>query len=74
MHSNAESRAREFLDQIMREYSQSLPRDILMVNVTPVIGTHVGPERAGICRGDGLTHDLRSAEELRDLGGRLMPA
>jgi DegV family protein with EDD domain len=47
MHSNAESRARKFLDQIMREYGQSLPRDILMVNVTPVIGTHVGPNALG---------------------------
>ena len=47
MHSNAESRARTFLDQIMREYGQSLPRDILMVNVTPVIGTHVGPNALG---------------------------
>jgi len=48
MHSNAESRARAFLDQIMRENSQSLPRDILMVNVTPVIGTHVGPNALGL--------------------------
>lgn len=47
MHSNAESRARKFLDQILREYGQSLPRDILMVNVTPVIGTHVGPNALG---------------------------
>jgi DegV family protein with EDD domain len=47
MHSNAESRARKFLDQMMREYGQSLPRDILMVNVTPVIGTHVGPNALG---------------------------
>jgi DegV family protein with EDD domain len=48
MHSNAESRSRAFTDQIMREYSQSLPRDILMVNVTPVIGTHVGPNALGL--------------------------
>ena len=47
MHSNAESRARAFLDQIMRDYSPSLPRNILMVNVTPVIGTHVGPNALG---------------------------
>jgi DegV family protein with EDD domain len=47
MHSNAETRARAFLDRLMREHSQSLPRDILMVNVTPVIGTHVGPNALG---------------------------
>lgn len=47
MHSGAESRAHEFLDQIMREFGRSLPRDILMVNVTPVIGTHVGPNALG---------------------------
>ncbi len=47
MHSGAEARAHEFLDQIMREFGRSLPRDILMVNVTPVIGTHVGPNALG---------------------------
>jgi len=47
MHSGVEARAREFLDAIMREHSLSLPRDILMVNVTPVIGTHVGPNAVG---------------------------
>ena len=48
MHSNDPSRARAFLDRMMREHSQSLPRDILMVNVTPVIGTHVGPNALGL--------------------------
>jgi fatty acid kinase fatty acid binding subunit len=47
LHSGIESRAREFLKAIMQEHSQSLPRDILMVNVTPVIGTHVGPNAVG---------------------------
>ena len=47
LHTGAEARAREFLNQIMNEMSQSLPRDILMVNVTTVIGTHVGPNALG---------------------------
>jgi DegV family protein with EDD domain len=47
LHTNAEARAREFLNQLMNEMSQSLPRDILMVNVTTVIGTHVGPNGLG---------------------------
>ena len=46
LHTGAEGRAREFLGRIMRESSPSLPRDILLVNVTPVIGAHVGPECA----------------------------
>jgi DegV family protein with EDD domain len=47
LHTGAEGRAREFLGRIMRESSRSLPRDILMVNVTPVIGAHVGPNGLG---------------------------
>ena len=47
LHTGAEACAREFLNQIMNEMSQSLPRDILMVNVTTVIGTHVGPNGLG---------------------------
>lgn len=47
LHTGAEARAREFLNSIMMEYSQFIPRDILMVNVTPVIGTHVGPKGLG---------------------------
>jgi fatty acid-binding protein DegV len=31
----------------MQKASQSVPRDILMVNVTTVIGTHVGPNGLG---------------------------
>ena len=41
------TRAREFLNRLMMEMNQSLPRDILMVNVTTVIGTHVGPNGLG---------------------------
>jgi DegV family protein with EDD domain len=47
LHTGAEPRARKFLNSIMMEYSQFIPRDILMVNVTPVIGTHVGPKGLG---------------------------
>jgi fatty acid-binding protein DegV len=47
LHTGAERRARGFLNQLMREASQSLPREILMVNVTPVIGAHVGPNGLG---------------------------
>lgn len=47
MHSGAEARARQFLDAIMREYGRTLPRDILLVNVTTVIGTHAGPNALG---------------------------
>lgn len=47
LHTGAETRAREFLSALMQKASQSVPRDILMVNVTTVIGTHVGPNGLG---------------------------
>jgi DegV family protein with EDD domain len=47
LHSGLESRARAFLDVLMQKASQSVPRDILLVNVTTVIGTHVGPHGLG---------------------------
>ena len=47
LHTGAEPRAKEFLNELMLKVSQSVPRDILMVNVTPVIGTHVGPNGLG---------------------------
>jgi DegV family protein with EDD domain len=47
LHTGAESRAKEFLNELMQQASQSVPRDILMVNVTTVIGTHVGPNGLG---------------------------
>jgi DegV family protein with EDD domain len=47
LHTGAEQRAREFLNALMQKSSQSVPRDILMVNVTTVIGTHVGPNGLG---------------------------
>lgn len=47
LHTGAEKRAKEFLTRMMGEISQSIPRDILMLNVTPIIGTHVGPYGLG---------------------------
>jgi DegV family protein with EDD domain len=47
LHTGAEPRAKEFLGALMQKASQSVPRDILMVNVTTVIGTHVGPNGLG---------------------------
>jgi fatty acid kinase fatty acid binding subunit len=47
LHTGAGPRAREFLNELMQRASQSVPRDILMVNVTPVIGTHIGPNGLG---------------------------
>ena len=47
LHTGAEPRAKEFLNTLMQRASQSVPRDILMVNVTTVIGTHVGPNGLG---------------------------
>jgi len=47
LHTGAESRAKAFLGELMQRASQSVPRDILIVNVTTVIGTHVGPNGLG---------------------------
>jgi DegV family protein with EDD domain len=47
LHTGAETRAKQFLNTVMQNASQSVPRDILMVNVTPLIGTHVGPNGLG---------------------------
>jgi DegV family protein with EDD domain len=47
LHTGAEARAKEFLNTLMQKASQFMPRDILMVNVTTVIGTHVGPNGLG---------------------------
>ena len=47
LHTNAENRAHKLLNELMETVSQSIPRDILMINVTTVIGTHVGPNGLG---------------------------
>ena len=47
LHTGAEARAKEFLNMVMEKAIRSMPREILMVNVTPTIGTHVGPNGLG---------------------------
>jgi DegV family protein with EDD domain len=47
MHTNAEHRARFLLDGIMARNPTAAPREILFSNVTPVIGTHLGPNAVG---------------------------
>jgi len=47
LHTNAESRARQLLNELMNRVRKSIPRDILFVNVTAVIGTHLGPNGIG---------------------------
>jgi fatty acid-binding protein DegV len=47
MHTNAEPRARKLLNEMMSRVPQFVPRDILFVNVTAVIGTHLGPNGLG---------------------------
>ncbi|NWG33888.1 MAG: DegV family protein [Chloroflexi bacterium] len=47
LHTGAEPRAKEFLDALMQNASRFVPREILMVNVTTVIGTHVGSNGLG---------------------------
>ncbi len=47
LHTGAEMRARAFLSRLMDESARGLPRDILIVNVTTVIGAHVGPNGLG---------------------------
>ncbi len=47
LHTSAEPRAKEFLDKMMQKASKSMPRDILMLNVTTIIGTHLGPNGLG---------------------------
>jgi fatty acid-binding protein DegV len=47
LHTNAETRALDFLSQLSTRHSNYLPVDIKIVNVTTVIGTHVGPDGLG---------------------------
>jgi DegV family protein with EDD domain len=57
LHTGAESRAHAFLARIMDESRRELPRDLLMVNVTTVIGAHVGPNGLGFASVRGLAND-----------------
>lgn len=47
LHTNAEQRAQEFLSRLLASNASCLPEDIQIVNVTTVIGTHVGPNGLG---------------------------
>jgi DegV family protein with EDD domain len=47
LHTNAEARAKNLLNELMKTVRMSVPRDILFVNVTAVIGTHLGPNGIG---------------------------
>ncbi|MBL8099074.1 MAG: DegV family protein [Anaerolineales bacterium] len=45
LHTNAEARAKNLLNELTKKIS--LPSDVLFVNVTAVIGTHLGPNALG---------------------------
>jgi DegV family protein with EDD domain len=47
MHTNAEHRARKLLNELMSRVPHSIPREIIFVNATAVIGTHLGPNGLG---------------------------
>ena len=47
LHTNAEARARELLNGVMNRQHKFVPRDILFVNVTAVIGAHLGANGLG---------------------------
>ena len=47
LHTNAPARAKQLLDAAMNRQSKFIPRDILFVNVTAVIGTHLGANGLG---------------------------
>ena len=47
LHTNAEPRAKQLLDELMARVRKFIPREILFVNVTAVIGTHLGPNGIG---------------------------
>lgn len=47
LHTNAPARARQLFDAAMNRQPNFIPRDILFVNVTAVIGTHLGANGLG---------------------------
>lgn len=47
LHTNAEGRAKNLLNGVMERSRIYVPRDILFVNVTAVIGTHLGANGLG---------------------------
>ncbi|MEW6083417.1 MAG: DegV family protein [Chloroflexota bacterium] len=47
LHTNAPTRAKDLLNGVMDRRHKFVPRDILFVNVTAVIGTHLGANGLG---------------------------
>ncbi|GAB4484332.1 MAG: DegV family protein [Anaerolineales bacterium] len=48
LHTNAEARAHEFLDLLMKDSSRrNIPAEIRLLNVTSLIGAHIGPNGLG---------------------------
>jgi fatty acid-binding protein DegV len=48
LHTNAEHRANELLASLMNSPARkSIPREIHILNVTSLIGTHIGPNGLG---------------------------
>lgn len=47
LHTGAEERARKFLQTFLEKTTLPQPQEILVVNVTTLIGTHVGPNGLG---------------------------
>ena len=47
LHTNAPARAKGLLNNVMERQPEFVPRDILFVNVTAVIGTHLGANGLG---------------------------
>jgi len=47
LHTNAPARAKQLLDAAMNRQPNFIPRDVLFVNVTAVIGTHLGANGLG---------------------------
>lgn len=47
LHTNAEERAREFTDRLIARHRKNIPAEVRMINVTTVIGAHVGPNGLG---------------------------
>jgi len=48
LHTNAPQRAKGLLNTLMAEHRKFIPRDTWLVNVTTVIGTHIGPNGLGV--------------------------
>ena len=47
LHTNAPARAKQLLNGVMNRQPNFVPRDVLLVNVTAVIGTHLGANGLG---------------------------